>query len=61
MIAQVKNALFYYAVQVYINDEWQTVETFKCQSYAIELRNKLLHERDLSIKDLLKKYVYEKP
>lgn len=58
MKAQVKNTPFYYAVQVYIDDEWQTVDTFRCQSYAIELKDKLHIENDMTIKEILKKYVF---
>lgn len=56
MKAQVYNARFYYAVQVYINEQWETIETFSCQSFAKELRDKLLKEKEMSAKDLYKKY-----
>lgn len=56
MKAQVYNARFYYAVQVYIDEHWETVETFSCQSFAIELRDKLLKEREMPVKDLYRKY-----
>lgn len=32
--------------------------TFRCQSYAIELKDKLHKENDMTIKEILKKYVF---
>lgn len=61
MIAQVLNARFYYAVQVYIPDEkmhyrWETIETFKSEGFAKEFRDKLLGEPEMTVNQIYKKY-----
>lgn len=56
--AQILNAKFYYAVQVFVNEEWQTVETFKHEGDAKRFRDKLLNEATgMTYKEICKKFL----
>ena len=65
MRAQVTIVRDWYTVQVYLPDKkgssyykWQTIESFKCQSYAKELMWKLQKEPEMTINEIYKKYIY---
>ena len=58
MYVSIKNTRFYYAVQVYLDEKWQTVETFKSEGEAKRFRDKLQNEADgLTLKEIYKKFL----
>lgn len=65
MKAQVTIIRDWYVVQVYLPTKkggdhyrWQTVESYKCQSYAKELMWKLERESEMTMNEIYKKYIY---
>lgn len=60
MYVSIKNTRFYYAVQVYLDEKWQTVETFKSEGEAKRFRDKLQNEADgLTLKEIYKKFIIQ--